>query len=284
MTMQDLAPTTAIPRLSSYRLRTDRARSVFVRVCHRVRQGSIGILLATLSVWLSATPAGAQTDNTLTRADTYRAERATACRGGDLDACAQEGQNYWAGVRVPQNLSLAAEFLGRACDGDRPAACVSLGRLYMADANPTPRPRAALSLFERACAAREVNGCVAGAVALQTPDGRQYSDWAQAEPFLQRACQLGHTESCWRWGVVYMNGEGVERDFGRAAAPMASACRGGGRPACAIAARLFGGGHGVSRNLNVAEQMAERGCALGDQDSCDLRDHTRSLLEARRER
>ena len=116
---------------------------------------------------LTAGSAHAQADNIFARADAYRAERAAACRSGDLDACAQEGQNFWAGVRVPRDLPKAVEFLGRACRGGRLASCAHLGRLHAEAGTPFHQPATASGLFERACAGGEIEGCTAGAAALR---------------------------------------------------------------------------------------------------------------------
>lgn len=222
--------------------------------------------------------AQAQVDNTFTRADAYRAERAAACRAGDLDACAQEGQNYSAGLRVAQNLPLAVEFLGRACDGGRLAACVNLGTLYAEPGRSQHRPDTAMALFERACAGGETGGCEAGSAALRNADGRTYRDWTRAESFLRRACDRDLTESCWRLGVVYLNGDSVPQDFGRAAGPLEKACLGGRRQACEPAARIVGSGRGVPEDGAKAERLINHGCELGDSNACQVRDQLRAFM------
>ena len=222
--------------------------------------------------------AHAQVDNTFTRADAYRAERAAACRAGDLDACAQEGQNYWAGMRVAQNLPLAVEFLDRACDGGQLPSCVILGQLHAEPGRPQHQPQTAFALFERACAGGEAEGCAAGAVALRQADGRNYSDWPRAEAFLRRACERDHMESCFRLGVVYLNGDGVPQDPGKAAGPLGTACEGGQARACEPAARIFGSGRGVERDVARAESLINRGCDLGDSNACRVRDELRAFM------
>ena len=227
---------------------------------------------------LTAGSAHAQADNIFARADAYRAERAAACRSGDLDACAQEGQNFWAGVRVPRDLPKAVEFLGRACRGGRLASCAYLGRLHAEPGTPFHQPATASSLFERACAGGETGGCEAGSAALRNADGRTYRDWTRAESFLRRACDRDLTESCWRLGVVYLNGDGVPQDFGRAAGPLEKACLGGRRQACEPAARIVGSGRGVPEDGAKAERLINHGCELGDSNACQVRDQLRAFM------
>lgn len=219
---------------------------------------------------LMAGSAQAQADNTFARAEAYRAERAAACRGGDLDACAQEGQNFAAGVRAPQNLPLAIDFLGRACDGGRLAACVTLGKLRAEPGRPQHQPQTAFALFERACAGGEVEGCTAGAFALRNADGATYRDWPRAESFLRRACDRDDAEACLQLGATYFNGAGMAPDKARAAEPLARACMGGRRSACASAVGLFGEGGDVPRDLARTERLMDRGCGLGDAGLCHL--------------
>lgn len=200
-----------------------------------MRLGSLsGLVLIAGLIFGGA--AHAQVDNMITRADAYRTERAAACRAGDLDACAQEGQNYWAGMRVAQNLPLAVDFLGRACNGGRLASCVILGKLHAEPGRPQHQPQTALALFERACTGGEVEGCAAGAAALRNADGRTYREWSRAEAFLRRACDRTDAESCFRLGAAYMNGDGVAPDPARAGPLLEAACLGGRRDACGWAA------------------------------------------------
>ncbi len=214
--------------------------------------------------------AHAQVDNALTRADAYRAERAAACRAGDLDACAREGQTYWAGIRAPKNLPLAVDFLGRACRGGRLASCVILGNLHGESGTPFHQPETSLGLFERACAGGEVEGCSEGAKALLNVDGRTYRDWPRAESFLRRACDRSNARACLQLGGAYFNGDGVAPDPARAAEPLARACLGGVREGCPAAVGLFGEGAHVPRDLERTEQLMKRGCDLGDAGLCHM--------------
>lgn len=230
----------------------------------------VGVLLGL--AW--AGPAAAQ--DQFRDGSAYMAERDAACRRGDLEACARQGQTYWAGVRAPQNLPLAVDFLGRACEGGRLASCVVLARLH-AEAGPHHRPDRAMSLFERACAGGEVEGCAAGAVALRNADGRTYREWPRAESFMRRACERNDIESCWRLGVVHVNGDGAPQDFGRAAPLLEKACRGGRRQACVPAAQIFGSGRGVPEDGAKAESLVAHGCELGDSEACGVQDRLRAF-------
>ena len=74
--------------------------------------------------------------------------------------------------------------------------------------------------------------------------------------------------SCADLGVCYFKGEGVEKDYERAALLFTNACSGASALACANLGFAYEKGMGVEKNKNAAKELYDRGCKLGEFSAC----------------
>lgn len=93
-----------------------------------------------------------------------------ACGLGHATACFNAGVLLYRdrGARPGEN-ERAADYFGRACDGQQPAGCLRLGIATLHGHGLAADPRAARDLFDRACTGGEADGCAA---ALQLARGK----------------------------------------------------------------------------------------------------------------
>ena len=166
----------------------------------------------------------------------YMAQRDAACLGGDLQACARQGQSYFAGLRVPQDLTKAARFLGLACRGGVASACNELGQLHVSETTRDGGPSSfhniptALRNFELACTGGIADACLTGARAAAVPS--QHRDFVLAARLLDTGCSAGSAQACGMLGQLHEAGVLGNADMAEAVRLYRRACQAGDQDAC----------------------------------------------------
>ncbi len=74
---------------------------------------------------------------------------------------------------------------------------------------------------------------------------------------------------CKNLGVLYHNGEGVEKDLIKAAYFYSKACDLKEGMGCGNLGVLYYNGDGVKRDSKKADQYFSKACKLGDQEACE---------------
>ena len=74
---------------------------------------------------------------------------------------------------------------------------------------------------------------------------------------------------CYNLGLMYVNGNGVEKDFIKAAQLFKKACDGGNMHGCGFLGFMYEKGDGVRQDIYMAKEYYGKACDLGDQDGCD---------------
>jgi TPR repeat protein len=115
-----------------------------------------------------------------------------ACSKGHK--CVQLGTDYLAGVRVAKNFSRAAKLFAEACSNDDPRGCELSGATFASGIGVPKDLRRGARLFEKACSMDDAVGCEHLCVALKQIDSS--SGEAKCIPLRQKACSLGHKDSC----------------------------------------------------------------------------------------
>ncbi len=93
-----------------------------------------------------------------------------------------------------------------------------------------------------------------------------------AERQLFDACQQGDNGACNELGERHTHGDGVSKDYDRAAKLFQRACAGGEMAACTNLGILYKVGEGVSRDEVRAERLFQLACngGAGDPRACSL--------------
>ncbi len=94
-------------------------------------------------------------------------------------------------------------------------------------------------------------------------------DYIQAKKYFEKACDLKYGGGCSNLGVLYQNGQVVQKDLTKAAYLYSKACELKEGYGCGALAVLYINGQGVEKNLIKADQYISKACKLGDQKACE---------------
>ena len=124
--------------------------------------------------------------------------------------------------------------------------------------------------LERGCRGGDFEDCFESAEAYRTGDGVP-RDYIRAAEFYELACDGGHAESCRRLrslGFQYRDGDGVPQDLARAAELYQHACDGADARACSLVGFMYAEGNGVLLDQSRATELYGRACEGGDASGC----------------
>ncbi len=94
-------------------------------------------------------------------------------------------------------------------------------------------------------------------------------DFSKARKYFERACGLNNGRGCNNLGVLYRDGQGVEKNLTKAAQFYSKACELKEGVGCKRLWSLYYYGRGVEKNLTKADQYISKACKLGDQEACE---------------
>jgi TPR repeat protein len=156
-----------------------------------------------------------------------------ACKGGELDGCAQLATILADTTRPEpqQNVRLAVDLLKKTCDAKIASGCAGLGKLHAMGKGVVQDDSIAGKLFIQACKARDAVGCTELAKALEVGRGLP-QDFNRASINFRRACEDRYGEACYRLADMIQKGAGMYRDPERAQELVQQACTMGFAEAC----------------------------------------------------
>ena len=123
-------------------------------------------------------------------------------------------------------------------------------------------------LYKLACEAGDASGCgiVATMYAGQRDGEKVDSD---KEIFFHgRACDGGVASSCLALGQKFDNGEGVAKDYAKAASYYKKACERRDATACFNLGDMSETGEGIAKDLKAASEYYGLSCDYGDDSGC----------------
>lgn len=150
------------------------------------------------------------------------------CLAGDIHSCTNAAVIEIMAENA--NWILIKDFAQRSCAEDRPSECAPLGLANLG--GPERNVPEAMKLLEKACAAKDSNGC----------------EW------------LGHA---FRGGV-----EGVTQDLPKSVEYTKKACNTGSGTACRAVGRMYLHGFGVHADADVAIDFFTKSCDLNSDAGC----------------
>jgi TPR repeat protein len=223
-----------------------------------------------------------------------------ACRAGHGPGCTAQGDAFAQGDLVALDYIRAAELYTDACSHGHGPGCRALGELYIMGALGTIDGATAGIWYQQGCEAGDAESCTAVGLWLERGDTGSKDPDAARELF-RRACGMGHARGCTQIGVRLLVGDGVKRDLAAAAGWFEKGCRardwdpescrewgraqidGRVAPLEPLQGRVdleracYAGDHvgcrylaDLLRKSAIEEALiaAERGCDLGDAQSC----------------
>ncbi|WP_231630660.1 tetratricopeptide repeat protein [Helicobacter pylori] len=94
-------------------------------------------------------------------------------------------------------------------------------------------------------------------------------DFSKARKYFERACGLNNGRGCNNLGVLYRDGQGVEKNLTKAAQFYSKACDLNNGVGCKNLGFLYEYGKGVEKDLTKAAYFYSKACKLGDQKACE---------------
>ncbi|GAA8274184.1 hypothetical protein HpBT164_04920 [Helicobacter pylori] len=94
-------------------------------------------------------------------------------------------------------------------------------------------------------------------------------DFSQAKGYFEKACDLNDGGGCNGLGVLYQNGEGVEKDLTKVAQFYSKACDLKDGWGCSFLGGLYYNGDGVKQDSKKAVALFEKACKLGYKKACE---------------
>ncbi|WP_154466089.1 tetratricopeptide repeat protein [Helicobacter pylori] len=88
-------------------------------------------------------------------------------------------------------------------------------------------------------------------------------DFSKARKYFEKACDLNNGRGCSNLGVLYQNGQGVEKDLTKAAYLYSRACELKDGWGCSFLGALYYNGDGVKQDSKKAVALFEKACKLG---------------------
>ncbi len=147
------------------------------------------------------------------------------CTAGDLDKCANLGESYAKGLGVAQDQPKAVSTFRDACSRGGAHACLLLGDAYASGTGVTKDPTQADEFFGKACEEGEEEGCVRACDTLNDAvrclrvgvlSAKGAKDPKRAATYFRKACENQHPLGCRELGMMYRDGNGIEKDIDRA--------------------------------------------------------------------
>jgi TPR repeat protein len=133
---------------------------------------------------------------------------------------------------------------------------------------PPGDPKAALAHHQSVCDEGDAASCGKVAHMLERGDGVT-KDWPRAAELYGRACERGMAAGCEDQARMLRWGRGVAKDAPRAAALYGKACDGGERDACETLARMVFNGEGAAASDEArAASLMDRACDQGEASAC----------------
>ncbi|BAW42700.1 cysteine-rich protein H [Helicobacter pylori] len=95
-------------------------------------------------------------------------------------------------------------------------------------------------------------------------------DFSKARKYFEKACGLNNGRGCSNLGVLYKDGQGVEKNLTKAAYLYSKACELKEGDECGALGGLYYNGDGVKQDFKKAVALFEKACKLGYQLACEM--------------
>lgn len=88
-------------------------------------------------------------------------------------------------------------------------------------------------------------------------------DFSKARKYFEKACDLNNGRGCNGLGVLYKDGQGVEKNLTKAAYLYSKACDLNDGDGCGALGALYYNGDGVKQDFKKAVALFKKACKLG---------------------
>jgi TPR repeat protein len=268
---------------------------------------------SALACWACAVetprPASAPEPTLASAIDAFVHHQEIQCAWGLAEACRFSGEAYHLGMGAPRDLERASRYFQKACSLGSADGCAMNGIMTVV-LGDRARFADVLAIWERACDDGSYLGCAKAGVALaldpqglgsprDLPRGRAYlakactarylpacgtaaalvleqkeaAGYAGARQQLVEACELHEPESCHYLAQAELDGTFGARDERAAGNHFWEACDNDWGPSCSALAYMHAKGMGTPVDVDKAQKLTARACALKYQPACEVMRH-----------
>lgn len=152
-----------------------------------------------------------------------------ACQTGNSKACKILGAIHFEGFEglAKKSTKKAIPYFTQACKRNDLEACDMLGGIYLVGRGIPQDLSKATYFFKKTCYQGHLKGCASAANALSMAKKPQ-----QALPLYSKACQGKLATSCLSVGMMYILGEGTQRNISHGKKYLSNSCTLGNQEAC----------------------------------------------------
>jgi serine/threonine-protein kinase len=192
-----------------------------------------------------------------------------ACKGGLLTSCVNLGGLLFIGQGIEKDRPRSHLLFNNACEKGDAGGCGESATLYSADyAERKSDPKKAYDLMSSACAGGEQDACAIVADYIASGFGTR-ADPGEGFRRLKSLCDEYRTpQSCAMLGSFYNMGLGVAKNVEEAKRLYEGSCEVEGAGCRELAWLHFLGDSGVTTDRERGRELFQKGCDLGDAESC----------------
>jgi TPR repeat protein len=189
-----------------------------------------------------------------------------ACAGGVTDACVRAAVSE-AGL-PDADVKRMTEHLLKGCNsGPILEDCFKIALAIVTGRDAPRDPKAALQVFEKACAGGHGPSCRSAATAYRvgTTVKKDVERWGD---FTELACKYGQATECATLAEALENGRGLKKNEKRAIAQLETGCAGGAGALCLDLSKRYTIGAAVPEDDKKAREYRRKACDAGVKDAC----------------
>lgn len=175
-----------------------------------------------------------------------------SCAGAHGEGCERRAKLAAEGHGGPE---LELEFAAKACERDRPLACMSAAEQLKTGRGCERDLTRAISLFQKACGLAELDGCNAAGDLLSDPEATPEAK-ARSYAAYNTACKRHNAYGCLKVGLAFHDGIGVPASPDAAKTHFEKACEYNDEDACR-AAKLLAEAKGKPVTIELSTKAAE---------------------------
>lgn len=196
------------------------------------------------------------------------------CEYGSKNSCYMLGSYYEKGEFYAKNYKKAYDFYLMACNLGTIDACHAIGWFFENGKGVKKNKEKSKTYYKKVCDANDHRGCY--------PLGSIYFEEEKlnkAFNVFEKACNLGHYNSCQNVAWMYKKGKGVKVNFLKSAEYYKIACNKNIANSCVGLAGLYSNGRGVKKDLTMSFKFFQKACNLGHKNSCYYAIEVRKLYD-----
>ncbi|MBO6935835.1 MAG: sel1 repeat family protein [Deltaproteobacteria bacterium] len=194
-----------------------------------------------------------------------------SCELGHGEGCGELASALLRGRGVTEDPERATAIAHRGCDGTRTGSCVVFAwMLERGYADLEPDPQRAAEIYARGCGGGDSLACYnAGNVFWHGRRGVTRAP-QRAVRYLQMGCRLEEAVACSMLLTVYEATDPAP-DEASIVAEFATSCEEGSATACTALGLAHQFGRGIAKDIDRADHLYGRACALQDAAGCAVR-------------